>query len=115
MNFYEKLTNPENPFIIAEIGSNHNGDLSKAKQMIDVAVEAGCDAVKFQSWDYDSLFSQSILDQHTDMVAEGVDAKGLEEIQKKLALSSSRSPDESAKTTDPSLNPGEIVPVMVSA
>jgi sialic acid synthase SpsE len=87
MNFYEKLTNPENPFIIAEIGSNHNGDLSKAKQMIDVAVEAGCDAVKFQSWDYDSLFSQSILDQHTDMVAEGVDAKGLEEIQKKLALS----------------------------
>lgn len=35
-------------FIIAEIGINHNGDISIAKKLIDVAVEAGCDAVKFQ-------------------------------------------------------------------
>lgn len=35
-------------FFIAEIGINHNGDLAIAKQLIDVAVEAGCDAVKFQ-------------------------------------------------------------------
>lgn len=35
-------------FIIAEIGINHNGDLSLAKRLIDVAVMAGCDAVKFQ-------------------------------------------------------------------
>ena len=35
-------------YIIAEIGLNHNGDLDIAKQLIDVAVEAGCDAVKFQ-------------------------------------------------------------------
>jgi len=35
-------------FVIAEIGINHNGDLSIAKQLIDVAVVAGCDAVKFQ-------------------------------------------------------------------
>ncbi|MDO8486444.1 MAG: N-acetylneuraminate synthase family protein [Candidatus Staskawiczbacteria bacterium] len=35
-------------FIIAEIGINHNGDINIAKQLIDVAVEAGCDAVKFQ-------------------------------------------------------------------
>jgi N-acetylneuraminate synthase len=35
-------------FIIAEIGINHNGDLSIAKRLIDVAVMAGCDAVKFQ-------------------------------------------------------------------
>ena len=35
-------------FIIAEIGINHNGDLETAKKLIDVAVEAGCDAVKFQ-------------------------------------------------------------------
>ncbi|MCK4800841.1 MAG: N-acetylneuraminate synthase family protein [Anaerolineales bacterium] len=35
-------------YIIAEIGINHNGDLGIAKQLIDAAVEAGCDAVKFQ-------------------------------------------------------------------
>jgi N-acetylneuraminate synthase len=40
---------PEHPcFVIAEIGINHNGDLNIAKKLIDVAVEAGCDAVKFQ-------------------------------------------------------------------
>ena len=35
-------------FIIAEIGINHNGDLDIAKRLIDAAVLAGCDAVKFQ-------------------------------------------------------------------
>jgi N-acetylneuraminate synthase len=35
-------------FLIAEIGINHNGDLSIAKKLIDAAVLAGCDAVKFQ-------------------------------------------------------------------
>jgi N-acetylneuraminate synthase len=35
-------------YIIAEVGINHNGDLEIAKQLIDAAVEAGCDAVKFQ-------------------------------------------------------------------
>ena len=35
-------------FIIAEIGINHNGDLDTAKKLIDAAVLAGCDAVKFQ-------------------------------------------------------------------
>ena len=35
-------------YIIAEIGINHNGSLEIAKQLIDAAVECGCDAVKFQ-------------------------------------------------------------------
>jgi N-acetylneuraminate synthase len=35
-------------YIVAEIGINHNGDVPTAKWMIDAAVEAGCDAVKFQ-------------------------------------------------------------------
>ena len=35
-------------YVIAEIGINHNGDLGIAKQMIDAAVHAGADAVKFQ-------------------------------------------------------------------
>ena len=35
-------------YIIAEIGINHNGDIEIAKQLMDVAAETGCDAVKFQ-------------------------------------------------------------------
>jgi N-acetylneuraminate synthase len=35
-------------YIVAELGINHNGDLNITKQLIDVAVKAGCDAVKFQ-------------------------------------------------------------------
>jgi sialic acid synthase SpsE len=44
-----RLIGPSQPvFVIAEIGINHNGDVETAKKLIDVAVEAGCDAVKFQ-------------------------------------------------------------------
>jgi N-acetylneuraminate synthase len=45
-------------FIIAEVGINHNGDLSIAKKMIDMAVNAGCDAVKFQAYKADHLYSK---------------------------------------------------------
>lgn len=41
------------PYIIAEIGINHNGDLDSALQLIDIALDAGCDAVKFQKRDPD--------------------------------------------------------------
>ena len=37
-------------YIIAEIGVNHNGDLSLAKQLIEQAKFVGADAVKFQTW-----------------------------------------------------------------
>ena len=36
------------PFIIAEAGINHDGSISKAKELVDVAVDAKADAVKFQ-------------------------------------------------------------------
>jgi sialic acid synthase SpsE len=38
-------------YIIAEIGANHNGDMSLAKELIAAAKDCGCDAVKFQLWD----------------------------------------------------------------
>jgi N,N'-diacetyllegionaminate synthase len=38
-------------FVIAEAGVNHNGRLDLAEQLVDVAAEAGCDAVKFQTFD----------------------------------------------------------------
>jgi len=45
----EKIIGKDYPvFIIAEIGINHNGDVGLAKKLIDVAVKAGCSAIKFQ-------------------------------------------------------------------
>ncbi|MBL0885863.1 N-acetylneuraminate synthase family protein [Myceligenerans indicum] len=45
----EHLVGPGQPvYVIGEIGINHNGDVENAKKLIDVAVEAGCQAVKFQ-------------------------------------------------------------------
>ncbi len=49
-------------FIIAEIGINHNGDMNICKKLIDLASAAGCDAVKFQKRDIDSVYSKELLD-----------------------------------------------------
>ena len=49
-------------FIVAEIGINHNGDMSICKKLIDTAKEAGCDAVKFQKRDLDQVYTQEFLD-----------------------------------------------------
>lgn len=49
-------------FIIAEIGINHNGELGIAKQLIDVAKDAGADAVKFQKRTIDLVYKKSFLD-----------------------------------------------------
>ena len=53
-------------FIIAEIGINHNGSLDVAKKLIDVAVEAGCDAIKFQKRTVEKVYSKKVLDSPRD-------------------------------------------------
>ena len=50
-------------FIIAEIGINHNGDIEIAKELIDVAVNAGCNAVKFQKRTIEIVYSKEELDK----------------------------------------------------
>ena len=47
-------------YIIAEAGINHNGDLHLAKKMIDEAANCGVDAIKFQSFSADELFSKKL-------------------------------------------------------
>ena len=49
-------------FFIAELGINHNGDMKICKQLIDLAATAGCDAVKFQKRDIESVYSKEFLD-----------------------------------------------------
>lgn len=49
-------------FITAEIGINHNGDIEIAKKLIDVAKNAGCDAVKFQKRTVEKVYSKEVLD-----------------------------------------------------
>ena len=53
-------------FIIAEIGINHNGDMSICKELIDVAVDSGCDAVKFQKRDINQVYTQDFLDSYRE-------------------------------------------------
>ena len=50
------------PYLIAEIGHNHNGDIKVAKKLIDIAKEANFDAVKFQKRDVNLVYSKEILD-----------------------------------------------------
>lgn len=49
-------------FFVAEIGINHNGDINIAKELIKIAKEAGCDAVKFQKRTIDIVYSKALLD-----------------------------------------------------
>jgi len=53
-------------FIIAEIGINHNGSMEICKELIDVAKDAGCDAVKFQKRSVEKVYTKDFLDSYRD-------------------------------------------------
>lgn len=72
-------------YIIAEAGVNHNGSLAMAKQLVDVACEAGANAVKFQTFKADSLVSKSA--QKADYQKQTTNAEETQhEMIKKLEL-----------------------------
>ena len=48
-------------FITAEIGINHNGSMKIAKELIDIASAAGCNAVKFQKRNVEKVYSKKVL------------------------------------------------------
>lgn len=52
------------PYIIAELGSNHNGNMEIAKKLIVEAKNAGADCVKFQSWTKDTIFAKKKYDDN---------------------------------------------------
>jgi len=95
-------------FIVAEIGVNHFGDLLEGNHLVDMAVEAGVDAVKFQLFDVDELFSKGfeywknrlrekqinisqLVDMHNYAIGQGLlsfctphDFKSLEDIENRI-------------------------------
>ena len=63
----EREIGPDHPtFVVAEIGINHNGSLETAKQLIDAAVAAGCNAVKFQKRSIEVVYSAEELARSRD-------------------------------------------------
>lgn len=77
-----EVANFASPYIIAELGSNHNGDMDLARQLIDQAKAAGCHCIKFQSWSKETIFSKEVYEQNyflkddyrnrTDYTLEGI-------------------------------------------
>ncbi|CAN5918988.1 hypothetical protein BH11MYX2_BH11MYX2_15190 [soil metagenome] len=60
LRFGKRVVGPGHPvYFIAEAGSNHNRDLDQALRLIDAAVEAGADAVKFQTFRADALYPRN--------------------------------------------------------
>ncbi|HEY0625294.1 MAG TPA: N-acetylneuraminate synthase [Allosphingosinicella sp.] len=72
-------------FIIAEAGVNHNGDADRALRMIDVAAEAGADAIKFQTFSADRLAGPTAA--KADYQARETGGGGQHEMLKALEMS----------------------------
>ena len=53
-------------YIVAEIGINHNGEISICKELIDVAKSAGCDAIKLQKRSIDRVYTKEFLDSYRE-------------------------------------------------
>jgi N,N'-diacetyllegionaminate synthase len=87
---YDELVKNKNPkaIFIAEAGINHDGDIEKAKKMIDAAVEAGADYVKFQSFKAKKLVTPDAL---TSTYIDGGSHKGesFQELLSRLELDES--------------------------
>lgn len=60
----------ESVFVIAEVGINHNGDVGLAKRLIDAAIFAGADAVKFQKRDIETVYSAEELSKYREIPAK---------------------------------------------
>ena len=58
------------PYIVAEIGGNHNGDIELGKKMIKAAKECGADAVKFQLYRRGDLWTEDHLKELNDGVVK---------------------------------------------
>ena len=76
------------PFVIAEIGANHNGDLNTAKKLIDKAAEASVNAVKFQTYKAEKLVTnKAVAFWGKEKISQMEYYKRLDRFGKKLSTS----------------------------
>lgn len=84
LNLCGRLVGPgEPPYVIAEIGANHNGDMNLCRRLIDSAKSCGADAVKFQSWSKFSLVSKAEYGRNTSYSDKDKHFGSLEEMVEK--------------------------------
>jgi N-acetylneuraminate synthase len=69
-------------FVIAEIGNNHQGSAAMARQLIDVAIEAGADCVKFQLRNREALYRS----RDDGSVAEDLGAEYIQDLLNKVKI-----------------------------
>ena len=84
-----KVGSDHPPYIIAELGSNHNGDMEIAKKLIKSAKSSGADCVKFQSWSKETIFSKLKYEENFFLADDYRNRKDytLEEIVEEYAIS----------------------------
>ena len=83
MNITGHTIGPGHPvFIIAEAGVNHNGELSKAFELIDVAAHAGADAVKFQTFIAEKTISASAAKAEYQKLSTGAEESQLDMVRR---------------------------------
>src|SRR6202008_1234171 len=76
---------PERPcYVIAEAGANHDRDFDTARRLIDLAAEAGADAVKFQTYSGRTLYSTKT--PRFDYLGDGLGAKPVHELLEDISL-----------------------------
>ena len=83
-------------YIIAEIGVNHNGSPELAREMVDMCIEAGVDAVKFQTYKAEEVMTDET--PLADYMTEGSQAESFLDLARKLELSNSQTADLKAYT-----------------
>lgn len=72
-------------FVIAEAGVNHNGSLSLAKKLVDIAKKSGADAIKFQTWKTENVVTKNAEKPSYQVLQNNEDSQF--EMLKKLELS----------------------------
>lgn len=70
----QSIGSDKQTYIIAEAGSNHDGDLEQAKRLVDIAANSGADAVKFQTFRADTMYA-SQNQSNNDVVDSIVEAE----------------------------------------
>lgn len=80
------ISKEECPYFIADIAANHDGDLNRAYQLIELAKEAGADAAKFQNFKADKIVSKTAFDSMPKQTHQSSWSKSVYEVYAEASL-----------------------------